>query len=111
MAEKDRPSGLILTDEGGNYYYLRPEVLAQARMPEEEVEKLKAGLAAATSKDRELSLDEMQTVAGGIMNTTTTSSLRTLPSIQSLGAIKVGGGGSTGIGNLNLVTSTVMCPW
>jgi hypothetical protein len=102
MAE-NRPSGLIVTDDSGNYYYLRPEILAQAKMPDEDVKKLKAGLATAAGKDRELSLDEMGSVAGGA------AFVKSVPSIQNVGALRVGGlGGGPGAG---AVASTIMCPW
>jgi hypothetical protein len=96
MAEKDRPRGLVVTDDIGNYYYLRPEVLAQAQLPEDEVKKLKSGLASASGKEgvrvtsikelpqilsnRELSPDEMKSVTGGVAASRT-------------------------------MTSTIMCPW
>jgi hypothetical protein len=101
MAEQDRPSGLVITDDRGNYYYLRAEILAEAKMPEEDVKKLTSGLAGGTGKgsvsvtsikdlpqivgtrssDRELSLDEMKGVTGGL----------------------AARGGA--------MTSTIMCPW
>ena len=102
---QSRPSGLLVTDDSGNYYYLRPEILAQAKMPEEDVKKLKSGLASATGKDRELSLDELQSAAGGVVST---ASISGLPNIQSVGALRVGSAGGLDAG---AVKSTIMCPW
>ena len=103
---QSRPSGLLVTDDSGNYYYLRPEILAQAKMPEEDVKKLKSGIASATGKDRELSLDELKSAAGGVIST---ASISGLPNIQSVGALRVGGiGGGPDFG---AVKSTIMCPW
>lgn len=101
MAEQARPSGLIVTDDSGNYYYLRPETLAQAKMPEEDVKKLKSGLAKASGKDRELSIDEMQSVAGGAIS----AGGLNVPKIQSVGALRLPGGGA------GAAASTIMCPW
>jgi hypothetical protein len=106
MAEK--PSGLLVTDDSGNYYYLRPEILAQAKMPEEDVKKLKSGIASATGKDRELSLDELQSAAGGMVST---ASIGSMPRIQSVGALRVGGVGGGAFDPSAAVKSTIMCPW
>jgi hypothetical protein len=105
MAEK--PSGLLVTDDSGNYYYLRPEILAQAKMPEEDVKKLKSGIASASGKDRELSLDELQSAAGGVVNT---ASIGSVPRIQSVGALRVSGPGGA-FDPSAAVKSTIMCPW
>jgi hypothetical protein len=102
---QSRPSGLLVTDDSGNYYYLRPEILAQAKMPEEDVKKLKSGLASATGKDRELSLDELQSAAGGVVST---AQIGNMPQIQSVGALRVG---SVGGLDAAAVKSTIMCPW
>jgi len=106
MAES-RPSGLLVTDDSGNYYYLRPEILAQAKMPEEDVKKLKSGIASASGKDRELSLDELQSAAGGVIST---ASISGIPSIQSVGALRVSGPGGA-FDPSAAVKSTIMCPW
>jgi hypothetical protein len=99
---------LLVTDDSGNYYYLRPEILAQAKMPEEDVKKLKSGLASATGKDRELSLDELQSAAGGVVST---ASIGSMPRIQSVGALRVGGVGGGAFDPSAAVKSTIMCPW
>ena len=104
--QKERPNGLVVTDDGGNYYYLRPETLAQAKMPPEDVAKLKAGLQGGKGQDRELSVDDLHAVAGG-MNVQAVK----LPGITSIGStasmrmpIGAPGGDRT-------VQSTIMCPW
>ena len=72
----------------------------------EDVKKLKSGIASASGKDRELSLDEMQSVAGGAF---ASASIGKLPSIQNVGALRIGGAG--GVGGAGAVQSTIMCPW
>lgn len=105
--QKERPNGLVVTDDGGNYYYLRPEVLAQAKMPEEDVLKLKAGLAQSTKgQDRELSVDDLHGVAGGMSVKSTH-----LPGISNIGnvsSLKMPEGSLIGS---RTMTSTIMCPW
>ena len=91
MADQ-RPSGLVITDDSGNYYYLRPEILAQAKMPDSEVKRMKEGL----SKDRELSADDLQAVAGGLNMPMAHMGTFKLPQAVSGGAH---------------MSSTVMCPW
>lgn len=111
--QKDRPDGLVITDDGGNYYYLRPDVLADAKMPQEDVEKLKAGLAKSDPPaDRELNSEELETAAGGA-GMMGGGQIPGVPKIPELGGIKIsptnglarlpGGRGSS--------YSTVMCPW
>lgn len=101
MADQARPNGLVITDDSGNYYYLRPEVLAQAKMPDEDVKKLKQGISSASGKERELSLDEMHSVAGGVVST---AQIHSLPQIQTTG-LKIGSPSGA------LMSSTIMCPW
>src|SRR5260370_13569923 len=65
MADQ-KPNGLFITDDAGNVYYLRPEILAQAKMPDEDVKRLKDELAASSKgKQGELSIEDLHTVAGG----------------------------------------------
>jgi|SRR6516165_4683114 hypothetical protein len=98
MADQ-KPDGLVITDDAGNFYYLRPEILAQAKMPDTEVKRMKEGLAASSKgKDRELSVEDLHAVAGGL----------NVPSAH-LGTFKVPSvisrpGGPT-------MEGTIMCPW
>ena len=96
---EERPSGLVISDDDGNYYYLRPETLAQAKMPEEDVSKLKSGMGAASGKDGELSMSDMQSVAGGALSTTLAPKTLNVGSLNLRG-VKTG-----------TMTSTIMCPW
>jgi hypothetical protein len=96
MADQ-RPNGLFITDDAGNVYYLRPEILAQAKMPAEDVQKLKDELAAGSKgKDRELSVEDLHTVAGGVSVPMT--HLANIPTISHGGTSPV-------------MSSTIMCPW
>ena len=96
MADQ-KPDGLVITDDAGNYYYLRPEILAQAKMPDTEVKRMQEGLAARTGKGGELSVDDLQAVAGGL-NVSTAH----VGQISSSLAARPGG---------PVMTSTIMCPW
>lgn len=110
MADQ-KPNGLFITDDAGNVYYLRPEILAQAKMPDEDVKKLKDELAATTShgKDQELSLEDLNTVAGGV-NFPAAAHVH-LGSTFSASSV-LSSSHSSGIPNIgNVMTSTVMCPW
>jgi hypothetical protein len=102
MADQ-RPNGLVITDDAGNYYYLRPEILAQAKMPDAEVKRMKEGLIAASKgKDHELSVEDLGAVAGGA-----NVPLAHLPSafnIPTLSHTGLGKGGPT-------MEGTIMCPW
>ena len=99
MADQ-RPDGLVITDDAGNYFYLRPEILAQAKMPDAEVKRMKEGLAASSKgKDRELSVEDLHSVAGGL--NVPTAHLGTTFNVPNLGAHS----GSP------VMSSTVMCPW
>jgi hypothetical protein len=102
----EKPNGLFVTDDAGNDYYLRPEILAQARMPEEDLKKLRAEMAAGggKGKDGELSVEELHTVAGG-MNLSHTHLAFNLPQI-SVAALH-----SPTVDFGKVMTSTVMCPW
>ena len=93
--EQERPDGLVVTDNSGNYYFLRPEILAQAKMPEEDVSRFKAF--SAKMEDRELSADDLKGVSGG-----TSTQLPGILNIGSVPTVK-----STGPSSY----STVMCPW
>lgn len=104
MAEQARPSGLIVTDDSGNYYYLRPETLAQAKMPDEDVQKLKSGIAAAAGKTGELSMEDMQSVAGGAV---AMAQLHNIPQIQKVAMQPL----KSGFPGAGAVASTIMCPW
>ena len=57
MADQ-KPNGLFITDDAGNVYYLRPEILAQAKMPDEDVKRLKDELA-ASGKGKETLLETL----------------------------------------------------
>ncbi len=104
--QKDRPDGLVITDDSGNYYYLRPDVLAGAKMPPEDVEKLRAGLAKENaSTDRELSTEELETAAGGF-GMPGGIQIPGIPSIPQLGSIRF-----SPTAGRNTSYSTVMCPW
>jgi hypothetical protein len=92
-SQADRPTGLIVSDDSGNFYYLRPELLADAKMPEEDVKKLKAGLeqASKTSQDPEINIVELDTVTGGLNLT----GVRESKNVEDRRAVR----------------STIMCPW
>lgn len=100
----EKPEGLFITDAAGNVYYLRPEILAQAKMPDEDVKRLKAEVAATGKKDGELSVEDLNAVAGGMGVQMTHSPfisvsnlhVKSLPGMDKIGPI---------------ATSTVMCPW
>lgn len=99
MADQ-KPDGLFITDDAGNVYYLRPEILAQAKMPDEDVKRLKDELAASSKgKQGELSIEDLQTVAGGA----------NVP-MTHVGKVSISSDLSRpgGIGGM---TSTIMCPW
>jgi hypothetical protein len=108
--QKERPNGLVVADDGGNYYYLRPEILAQAKMPEAEVLRMKAGLAEGKKgQDRELSVDDLQGVAGGA-----SPQLGHLPGVHSIGnisSLKMPTGPDLRGADMRGMTSTIMCPW
>jgi X-X-X-Leu-X-X-Gly heptad repeat protein len=106
VAEQARPTGLVITDDNGNYYYLRPEILAQAKMPEEDVKKLKSGAATASGKTGELSDDALAHVAGGVVNM---SAIKiSAPQVQTMDAARAPSiGGRVG----GTMMSTIMCPW
>jgi hypothetical protein len=106
MADQ-KPNGLFITDDAGNVYYLRPEILAQAKMPDEDVKKLKEELAAnGKAQDQELSLDDLNAVAGGV-NFPAATHVHVGTSFSALSHL-----GTSGIPNIgNVMTSTVMCPW
>jgi len=42
--EVGEEGGVLLSDEEGNYYYIPPETLQLTKMPEADVQKLRAGL-------------------------------------------------------------------
>jgi len=92
--QQERPDGLVVTDNSGNYYYLRPEILAQAKMPEEDVLRFKAF--STKGADRELSADDLKAVSGG-----TSASL---PGILNIGHVP-------SVKSDEVPLSTVMCPW
>jgi len=98
MADQ-KPDGLVITDDAGNYYYLRPEILAQAKMPDTEVKRMKEGLASKGGKDRELSVDDLQAVAGGL--NVPTAHISQVAAVSNV-SLRPGG---------PLMTSTIMCPW
>ena len=81
-AKEQGRTGLIVSDDAGNYYYLRPEVLDKTRMPKEDVERFKHGLS-------EVSKGAFPPVTG---------SLR-IPSSSKLKDPQ------------DLAAGTVMCPW
>jgi hypothetical protein len=102
----EKPNGLFVTDNAGNVYYLRPEILAQAKMPPEDLEKLKAEMAASGkgTEGGELSVQDLETVAGG-MNVSFSRMSFNLPHMNVLlhqtPKLDLG----------KVMTSTVMCPW
>jgi hypothetical protein len=109
VAEQSKPGGLVITDDGGNYYFLRPEVLAQAKMPDEDVKKLKSGISKAAGKSGELSMDDMQAVAGGAgMGAAhfAAPNLQHVPRINLTAVARTPGPDFS-----KVMTSTVMCPW
>jgi len=103
----EKPNGLFITDDAGNVYYLRPEILAQAKMPEEDVQKLRQEVAANSkgqAKDAELSIDDLNAVAGGVRFPTASHvHLSTNISAAAIASPKFDLG--------KFATSTVMCPW
>src|SRR5207245_256101 len=108
MADQ-KPNGLFITDDAGNVYYLRPEILAQAKMPDEDVKKLKDELAAnSKGQDQELSLEDLNTVAGGV-NFPAATHVHVGASFSALNHLATHSSGIPNIGNV--MTSTVMCPW
>lgn len=110
--QKDKPDGLVVTDDNGNYYYLRPEILAQAKMPEEDLAKFKAGLAEASQgEDRELSTEEMEGVAGGMGGMPGNISIPGIPKMPELGSLKINTGSNFRLPGGASSMSTVMCPW
>src|SRR5712671_5636129 len=108
MADQ-KPNGLFITDDAGNVYYLRPEILAQAKMPEEDVKKLREEIAASSegqAKDQELSIDDLNTVAGGVSFPAATHvHIGSAISASALSAV------SPKVDFSKVQTSTVMCPW
>ena len=109
MAE-EKPNGLFITDDEGNVYYLRPEILAQAKMPEADLKALKEEAAASgksSAKAGELNIEDLQTVAGGFG----------IPMLHIGSSFKIPSFGHTALHhtpNLKLdlgAMSTVMCPW
>ncbi|ACA14684.1 hypothetical protein M446_0099 [Methylobacterium sp. 4-46] len=116
MSEQNQqPNGLVITDGGGNYYYLRPEILAQTKMPDEDVQKLKSGLAASSAgKDEELSGAALEAVAGGAG----IGGGIQLPGVVQIPSFNIGSltasltHSKPGLPDLGKVmSSTVMCPW
>ncbi|MBY0296371.1 MAG: hypothetical protein K2X71_10075 [Methylobacterium sp.] len=112
--QQESPSGLVITDDAGNYYYLRSEILEQARMPDEDVQKLKSGMAAASpGSNDELSSEALDAVAGGGMM----GGIGGLPGIANIpqlnpNALKTAASLKGGKFDLSKVSySTVMCPW
>lgn len=109
MADEKRC--LIIKDDQGHMYYLRPEVLDATRMPAEDVEKSKKLMA------------EQQGDTGGFLFTSVgrVSNLNVVGSFQvptaraGVGKLNVGnvaGPGAGGLaGGLGKAASTVMCPW
>jgi hypothetical protein len=91
--QQDNGEGLFITDNSGNYYYFRPETLAQAKMTDEDIVRAKAE--SAKQQNRELSADDLQAVAGGMSS---------LPGILNVGNIP-------SVKGSPVMTSTVMCPW
>jgi hypothetical protein len=98
----EKPSGLFITDDAGNVYYLRPEILAQAKMADEDVKRLKDEMAAMSKgkvEEGELSVEDLNTVAGG----SNVAMMHHVPAISPLVA-------ASSIMHVP-VNSTVMCPW
>jgi hypothetical protein len=107
MADQ-KPNGLFITDDAGNVYYLRPEILAQAKMPDEDVKKLKDELAASSKgKQGELSIEDLHTVAGGANVSMTHLTSFASSNVASHANLLSNPGGIAG----PVMTSTVMCPW
>jgi hypothetical protein len=108
MADQ-KPDGLFITDDAGNVYYLRPEILAQAKMPDEDVKKLRAEIAASgkgDAKDQELSVDDLSTIAGGVNYPAATH-----VHVANVAATSVVSRASPSFDFSKVATSTVMCPW
>jgi hypothetical protein len=101
-----KPNGLFITDDAGNVYYLRPEILAQAKMPDEDVKRLKDELGASSKgKQGELSAEDLNAVAGGAnvaMTHITALSTSNIAAASLVSHPSIGG---------PVMTSTVMCPW
>jgi hypothetical protein len=91
--QQDNGEGLFITDNSGNYYYFRPETLAQAKMTDADILRVKAE--SAKLQNRELSADDLQAVAGGMSS---------VPGILNAGNIPAVRGSP-------VMSSTVMCPW
>jgi hypothetical protein len=92
--QHDNGEGLFITDNSGNYYYFRPETLAQAKMTDEDIARVKQE--AAKRQSSELSADDLKAVAGGMS--------AQIPGILNVGTIPSVKGGP-------VMTSTIMCPW
>jgi hypothetical protein len=107
MADQ-KPDGLFITDDAGNVYYLRPEILAQAKMPDEDVKKLKEEVAvlSKSKQDQELSIDDLNTVAGGI-NFPAATHVHIAQNVSAVAMAAV----SPKLDLSKVATSTVMCPW
>jgi len=99
-----KPNGLFVTDDAGNVYYLRPEILLQAKMPEEDLKKLKAEMAAGGGKGGELNVEELHNVAGGM----SLSHAHLAFNVPQLSATAIH---SPQVDFGKVMTSTVMCPW
>ncbi len=93
LSSTDNGEGLLLTDSGGNYYYIRPDILAQTKMTDEEILRVKAQ--GPKGQDRELSADELQAVAGGTSQPPGIINIGHVPTLSS--GVKMEG--------------TIMCPW
>lgn len=96
LSGPDNGDGLFITDNDGNYYYLRPEILAHAKMTDEEIAGVKAR--GAKGKGRELSADDLQAVVGGAGSQ--------IPGVLHIGTVpslKLPGGAT--------MEGTIMCPW
>jgi hypothetical protein len=96
LSGPDKGDGLFITDNGGNYYYLRPEILAHAKMTDEEIAGMKAR--SAKGQGRELNADDLQAVVGG--------SNVALPGVLHIGNVP-----SFKLPSGATMEGTVMCPW
>jgi hypothetical protein len=97
LSSTDNGEGLFLSDNSGNYYYIRPEILAQTKMSKEDVARVKAQKPKAG--DRELSADDLQAVVGG-------SGMPSLPGVLQIGHVP-----SLSVPKGASMEGTVMCPW
>ncbi len=106
----EKPNGLFITDDEGNVYYLRPEVLAQSKMPEEDLKLLRQEMAASgknSAKSGELNIEDLHSVAGGV----------SIPMLHLGSSFKVPNFSHTSLmhqPNFKIdlgAMSTVMCPW